>query len=408
MKRIIILSLLFCTVVSAVRAQTYQVIRSHKKAPAKPSQFLIISVPTYDDSAIVKIAQSFKPYKGGEKALGAGLIVSYLSQPPGTVEKRLRDFLKMAEENSVPIVLEMDGINYWQARPDLWNWWMPEKPGYDVNNKMNVEWSSWSPDDAVKIGWRNWGSQHRVLPMPNLSSPAYVNACHTELRKLIPIVLDWWKKLPDNKKHLLIGIQLGVEISIGANNWYYPNGNDLLNKPAKDDPSYGLDHEKLPGRGVQSIGYAAVRTLGIADSGDLTEWEVMQAVDHYVLSLSKLVSELGVPREKLFVHAGGWKEGGLIYQVAMNKYACPGWSFYEHARDVSRDKTAMMVVQKSEAPFWAVAEWLDMGASSKADWLTGYKNAFSIPGLRYLLLRHWGSIKDNQVALTAIQELLNQ
>src|SRR3546814_11231490 len=129
----------------------------------------------------------------------------------------------MSEDHSIPIVLEMEGINYWQARPDLWNWGMADKPGYDPENRKNVEWSSWSPEDAVKVGWRNWGSQHRVLPMPNLSSPEYLEACYTELNHLIPIILDWWQQLPAHKKHLLFGIQLGVEISIGANNCYYPN-----------------------------------------------------------------------------------------------------------------------------------------------------------------------------------------
>lgn len=336
------------------------------------------------------------------------MIVSYLSQPSEEIEERLRNFLKMAEDQSMPIVLEMEGINYWQARPDLWNWWMPDKPGYDPDNKMNVEWTSWSAADAVKVGWRNWGSQHRVLPMPNLSSPAYMEACEAELKKLIPIVLEWWKGLPEEKKHLLVGIQLGVEISIGANNWYYPDGNNLLDKPVADDPDYGLHHEELPGRGVQPIGYAAVKTLGIADSGKLTEWQVTQAVDRYVLRLSELVSSLGVPREKLFIHAGGWKPGESVYGVAMNEYACPGWSFYEHARDVSGDRTAMMVVDKSEAPFWAVAEWMDFSAKSVADWVEGYENAFSLPGVRYLQVRHWGEIAEKPEALDAIREMLKE
>lgn len=76
-------------------------------------------------------------------------------------------------------MIELDGINYWQARPDLWNWWDKSKPGYNPENKKNVEWTDWTPDSAVKIGWRNWGSQHRVLPMPNLMSPAYLKACTT-------------------------------------------------------------------------------------------------------------------------------------------------------------------------------------------------------------------------------------
>ncbi len=50
--------------------------------------------------------------------------------------------------------------------------------------------------------WRDWGKQVRVLPQPNLASPRYVEACKTELRRLVPIVLDWHGKLPAGKKHL--------------------------------------------------------------------------------------------------------------------------------------------------------------------------------------------------------------
>ena len=46
----------------------------------------------------------------------------------------------------------------------------------------NVEWTNWSSDSAIKIAWRNWGRQLRVLPPPNLMSPRYREACHEEMR----------------------------------------------------------------------------------------------------------------------------------------------------------------------------------------------------------------------------------
>ena len=45
-----------------------------------------------------------------------------------------------------------------------------------------VEESPVAPE-SVKIGWRNWGRQLRVLPMPNLMSPAYRQACHKEMAR---------------------------------------------------------------------------------------------------------------------------------------------------------------------------------------------------------------------------------
>jgi len=376
------------------------------KSRKQPSRFIIISMPTDDDDAIKKVDDTFKPPEGGETAVGIGTIISYLATPPEETVRKLKHFLSMAEQCNLPVVIEMDGINWWQARPDLWNWWDNSKPGYDLKNKNNVEWTSWTPDSAVKVGWRNWGRQLRVGPMPNLMSPAYLEACQTEMKRLVPIILNWWHALPAEKKHLLVSVQIGVECSIGANNWYYPNGNSLLDKPEKDDPSYGLKHDVLPSRGAQTIGYAAVSTLGIAKSGELKEEQVTKAVYKYVLKLCKVASDLGVPRDRLFTHAGGWKEGESVYFAGLNQYSCPGWSFYTFAKDPAKDITAMEALAQSDAPYWGNVEWLMFDVKTQAEWEEAYQNIFQIPRLRYVQVRHWGSIKDDPLAVKAIQNII--
>jgi hypothetical protein len=374
--------------------------------PKQPERFILISMPTEDDDAIQKVASTFKPSAEGGTAVGIGTIISYLATPPEETVRKLKHFLNMAEKYNLPAVIEMDGINWWQARPDLWNWWDEKMPGYNPDNRNNVEWTDWTADSAVKIGWRNWGRQLRVGPMPNLMSPVYLEACHAEMKRLVPIILDWWQALPAGKKHLLVSVQIGVECSIGANNWYYPNGNGLLNKPEKDDPDYGLKHDVLPGRGVQAIGFAAVSTLGIANSGELKEVQVTKAVDTYVIDLCKVASDLGVPRNRLFTHAGGWKEGESVYFTALNRFSCPGWSFYTFARDPRKDITAMAALAKSDAPYWGAVEWLMFDAKKQADWEEAYQRIFAIPRLRYVQVRHWGSIKDNPPAIQAIQNII--
>jgi len=57
-------------------------------------------------------------------------------------------------------------------------------------------------DDAIKRAWRNWGRQVRVSPSPNLASPRYLDACRVELRRLVPVVLQWHAALPSDKKYL--------------------------------------------------------------------------------------------------------------------------------------------------------------------------------------------------------------
>lgn len=363
-------------------------------------------MPTEDDDAIKKVASTFKA-SDEDIAVGVGTIISYLATEPNETVRKLKRFLNTAQQCNLPVVIEMDGINWWQARSDLWNWWDETKPGYDPNNRQNVEWTGWTAESAVKIGWRNWGRQIRVDPMPNLMSPSYLEACHTEVERLVPIIVDWWQALPADKKHLLVSVQMGVECSIGANNWYYPNGNALQHRPEKDDPTYGLNHEVLPGRGVQAIGYAAISTLGLANQGELKEAHVTAVVSRYLSGLCKIASDSGVPRDRLFAHAGGWKEGESIYFTALNPYACPGWSFYTHAKDPVTDVTAMEAVAKSDAPFWGAVEWLLFNVQQQSEWEDALHRFLGVPRLRYVQVRHWGSIKNDPMAIKAIQMVIH-
>ncbi len=184
------------------------------------------------------------------------------------------------------MLIQLDGENWWDARPDLWNWWDPAIPGFDPANRENVEWSGWTADQALKLAWRNWGRQLRVRPPPNLMSPRYRQACHDKMALLIPVVLQWWNALPANKKELLVGLKVGWESSIGVNAWYYPNGNDLLAKPADGDPKQGKRVTELPARGVSPIGYAAVKTAGLRAEGEITEADLAEVVRRHLEDLS--------------------------------------------------------------------------------------------------------------------------
>ena len=46
-----------------------------------------------------------------------------------------------------------------------------------------------------------------------------------------------------------------------------------------------------------------------------------------------------------------------------------------------------------------------MDAKNQSDWEDSYQRIFAIPRLRYIQVRHWGSIKDNPAAIQAIQKL---
>jgi hypothetical protein len=369
-----------------------------------PYKYIIFNGVAATPEAFQEIVTAVGKPLERKKPVGVGFIISYLNQSPEAAATTLKKFLALSEQFEMPIIVQLDGEQWWGARPDLWNWWDPNKPGYNPNNKANVEWTSWSAESAVKIGWRNWGRQLRVLPMPNLMSPAYRQANHIELKKLVPIVMDWYQGLPKKKKYLLVGLKVGWESAIGVNNWYYPNGNDLLQKPEKEDPQYGLKNNILPSRGVQAIGYAAVSTQGLAKSGELSQEQVTEVVRLHLEDLCKTYAELGVPRSLMFTHCGGWSPGEALYSAAVNKYSNPGWSFYDYAYDPKKDLTAMKVLEGSDAPYWGAVEWLFMGKKTQQQWLSALEETLSHPKVKYMNIYNWASIKDNPDALGAIRQ----
>ena len=338
--------------------------------------------------------------------VGIGAIFSYLKESREQVRGEIREFLSLSEEYSIPVVVQLDGEQWWDGRPDLWNWWDPSRPGYDTANRENVEWSGWSADSALKIAWRNWGSQLRVLPPPNLMSPRYRAACHAEMRALVPGVVDWWKGLPRDRKYLLICLKLGWESSIGVNAFTIPGGNAFLTRAESDDPHIAIRGERVPDRGLVTIGYAAVSTAGLARGGALREADMAEVVRRHLDDLCSLAARLGVPRERMFTHVGGWKEGELLYDAALNAHSCPGWSFYRHAPDPADDIGVMRVIGKSDAPYWGAVEWPLEGTHTLPEWTAALRATLAIPRCRYLNIYNWSGIRSNPAAVGAIRAVV--
>ncbi len=341
----------------------------------------------------------------GRIRIGLSHVFSCFRTPPETTIAALKTFLAAAQATDTPILVQIDTEHWWEARPDLWNWWDPTKPGYDPENRENVEWTSWSPDDAIKIAWRNWGQQIRILPPPNLASPRYTAACREEIRRLVPIVMNWYQQLPAKQKRLLVGIKLGHETSIGVNAFHYPAGNQLLTKPRSEDPTSGLKTDDVLARGVAQIGFAALRSSGVRSEGVPAEAELRDVAQRYLQMLCQEAARAGVPRELLFAHGAGWKEGELVYDVPVNPFACPGWSFYHHAADPSQDAGVQRNVARSDAPYWAATEWLLQGTLEADDWRRALTNTLADPRCRYVCIFNWESIRSSESVLRAISDL---
>ncbi len=329
----------------------------------------------------------------GDPALrvGVSFVFDILRNDPEHIAESLRRFLALSQETGVPVLVNFDGQNWWDGRPDLWNWWDPTKPGYDPENADNVEWTGWDSSTAVKIGWRNRGSQIRVLPQPNLASPAVLKAHREVLGVLVPIVAEWYRALLEDEKYLLGGVKFGHEASIGVNAYHYPDGNRYLEEHPEDashDPVYGRDHSKGWTGGLATLGYAAVKAAGIKNSGEITREDVGEVVRRYLEALCRVGHEAGLPRDLIYTHQGGtyapWDKH-LPFSAAFNRFATPGWSLY----GVDPRAVAPLAEElEKRGERWAAVEWW-WGAPDKASWRDHFERTLRFMDCRFITVYNW-------------------
>ena len=173
---------------------------------------------------------------------------------PNATHAFVRNVLALSLANDLPIALTIDPFEWWDGRPDLWNFFNASAPGYNPANIQNVEWTSFDPADAVTIAWRDWGSQMRTVPHPNLASPGLLGEYTSAVRPIASDIAAWYAALPPARRYLLAGVRVGWEVDIGVNYYFYPGGNAYRTQPPASDPKSGVS-------GAVQQGFNAVCTM---------------------------------------------------------------------------------------------------------------------------------------------------
>lgn len=332
------------------------------------------------------------------RRLALQMAIPYLESSEAQEDEILKRLFDNAVAKSFPIVIKLDGISWWENRPDLWNFWDPSDPGgYHPENSGNVEWYDWAPSAATKIAWRNWGSLLRVRPHPNLASPVVLAEKHKELTRLVRKIAAFYRALPLAQRALLAGVVLDNELSIGVNHFYYADGNSYVGKP---DPP--------PATPTVPIGYAAVKGYGLATSGPLTPALLDQAVRIHAAWLADTARTAGLLEgvdlgEKLYVH--GFADQGATSQFqygdVVSPSASPGWSFYAHAYDPSKANGLLGAVSGpgGNALPWGAVEWLytgGLGGSESDQWANAMRNTLSYRNDRIVIVQNWEGINGDR------------
>ena len=344
------------------------------------------------------------------RQLGLSFILSYLNGDRAVLTETVQRLLSLSEQLDVPLLLALDGQNWWDGRPDLWNWWDPKQPGFDPRNVENVEWTDPGPEHAVKVCWRNWGRQLRVRPAPNLMSPRFREASRVELEHFAALIKAWAHKLPASKRRLFPGIKIGWEASIGINAFHYPNGNHYFETSPDDesaDPKYGHDMKKDFAAGLVPLGYSALASEALKPKNHrVTLADHERIVANYLQFLATTCRGVGYAPDQLFLHSGGqyapW-ELHYSHKVPITPDGVPGYSLYNKTADEAGDLgTSLEAAGRSD---WCVAEWLTH-AKTADGWKTDLNRSLNFRHCRSLTIYNWENVSTQPHAVEGIRQAL--
>ncbi|MHB1150815.1 MAG: hypothetical protein ACYCWE_11025 [Eubacteriales bacterium] len=370
----------------------------HKIDQPGKNQWYVSDPSSVNQASFDEITGAIGTAGNNDRRLAIAYTFEYANFKIDDVAECIKNILRLAEKNDVAVILHLDGVNYWGYYPELWNFWDENAKGYNPLNYKNVERYGWEEDTAVKIGWRNWGAQFRVAPAPNLAAPAFLELQKNCLAELFPIIADWYDALPDDKKYLLGGVVLGWELTTYVQSYYYLGGNELLGKPASQDPVGGLT-ESMP------LGYAAALELGLQNEGVITAETEDKICSFYMEYLIELALEYGIAPDRIITHSfyggetknGGGQTGAASISKHITDGVVPGWSFYgDSIYEMEK------VIDLADGYNWAAIEFKPWGLTYRL-----LNQVLNYKGCRYINIYNWNAIRDNTEYHKIIADIIN-
>jgi hypothetical protein len=341
------------------------------RTAARDAQYLLLNYST--SLAAPKQAEEMMTYvrdkfgaANAASRLKVGVAIIYT--PKEQVREhvaRLKSDLVMARRLDVPVLIQVDTENW--LPESLLNWHDPGKPGFDPAKVADVEWTGWTPDTAVKLCWRNWGTVVRVGPHPNLLSPRFQAWERDIYAALAPVVVEWLKDLPAEKRWLFVGWKCGWETTPNSQYAYFKDGNSYYDRT--DNPKW-IEADK------QLIGYNAAKTGGIQTSGVLdyehTYDVFMKIIGRHLGFLAATARSLGLPREKIFVHTIAQGVDRYNMDSQFNADSNPSPSYYgDGSKSLRANPSYMRCLQKARTELGATAYGIgefNLGKKDYAVW----------------------------------------
>lgn len=274
---------------------------------------------------------------------------------------RIRGAFAAARRHNMAVMLHFDFHLAWKNRPDLWNWFDPRKPGYDPNNKVNVEWHGWD-GPPNKVRYLNHGVLERLPPNLCFTSKRTRAEVTRIVTKVIgPVLREEVAKLrAEGKEALFAGVLVGLEPSI-----------DDYSKPDPEQATMMKEDGVAPG----PLGYRALLDRGFSADRPPADFHKALAtvVQETVAFWCEQFVVAGIPAEKLYPHVAAPAPAEVMNApiwTAFNKYSRPGWTTYAVGVLGEGFKPIYDELEKHGNPPWAGVEANAGIPGSAVDWET--------------------------------------
>jgi hypothetical protein len=314
------------------------------------------------DSEAKSILEKIGPVGTQKRKVGFGvLLLPWMLEKaaPGKMEQVIEAAFRVARTRHMSILLSIETHYEWATRSDLWNCFDPLSPGFNPNNKQNVEWSDWR-GTPYRHRYLDWGTPQEMAP------PMCVNApkIKSEIQRMIANVvgpairkgIDSLKKT--GEENLFAGISVTSEPMI-----------DNYSVVDKANQNLG-DFMSKRGAPKLRLGYNALTQMGYSEKNppkdiDAALAKVNQDEGAY---WAEQFQKVGIQSSRLYTHVSA--NGGIPGTVscafsnapisaAFNSYSRPGWTTYAQGPLKNGLQPVYTELAKHGNPHWGSSEASD-------------------------------------------------
>ncbi|MBI4973101.1 hypothetical protein HZC27_00610 [Candidatus Roizmanbacteria bacterium] len=330
------------------------------------------------------------------RRLAWSALLEYMNFPKDTPSSQskyviqARRIMEIAEEEDLPVFMPLNGVQWWDEQPELWNYWDKDGnqtpgcknenysscgfkklrdpsyrkrfiEGYNPDNKYNVDWKDW--ESPMGFSTRNWGGGDvLVAPSPNIIGKDFSRVNKERFSAIIQVIAkqaeEWNKK---KKGYLFAGISMGTEVTL---NGAIEQG-DANFKP---------------------FGYRAILDM----FGGKKEWSKdelhemrKKILNKYFIDMARIAASQGLPKQRIYSHV--WSEaneGETKYTDAIGAsitlFSRPGMSLYGRAEAPMDFKLLKNTIVNNGYISWAAPEFSPL-IKEASNWQKALNNTLNNP-----------------------------